>query len=108
MKNATIKLGRNGQAIFMDSGLFETLLALKCTLQANNTVNYNREEYNIQKFIEKLDEIYNYISAERGKIDSQISHLETKKNLYEDFKQTLETNLGNIESADLAELATKL
>ena len=107
-ENTTIKLGRNGQAIFMDSGLFETLLALKRTLQANNTVNYNREQYDIQKFIEKLDEIYNYISAERGKIGSQISHLETKKNLYEDFKQTLETNLGNIESADIAELATKL
>jgi len=104
----SIKLGRNGQKIFMDSGLFETLLALKRTLQDNNNVDYEKEQYEIQNFIDKLDNIYNCISAERGKIGSQISHLETKKNLYQDFKQTLETNLGNIESADLAELATKL
>jgi flagellar hook-associated protein 3 FlgL len=104
----TIKLGGNGQKIFMDSGLFETLLALKRTIEANNNVDYEREQYNIQEFIEKLDNIYNYISAERGKIGSQISHLETKKNLYQDFKENLETNLGNLESADLAELATKL
>jgi flagellar hook-associated protein 3 FlgL len=41
-------------------------------------------------------------------VGAEISHLETKKNLYEDFKQTLQTNLGETESADLAELATKL
>lgn len=104
----TIKLGGNGQKIFMDSGLFEILLALKRTIEANNNVDYEREQYNIQEFVEKLDSIYNYISAERGKIGSQISHLETKKNLYQDFKENLETNLGNLESADLAELATKL
>lgn len=107
-KDMTITLGKNGQKIFMDSGLFETLFALKRTLQANNNVDYRKEQYEIQEFIGKLDNIYNYISAERGKIGSQISHLETKKNLYQDFKQTLETNLGNIESADLAELVTKL
>ncbi len=107
-KDLSIKLGGNGQKVFMDSGLFETLLALKRTLQANNKVDYQKEQYNIQKFIKKLDDIYDYISAQRGEVGSQISHLETKKNLYQDFKQTLETNLGNLESADLAELATKL
>jgi flagellar hook-associated protein 3 FlgL len=107
-ENLSMNLGKSGQKIFIDSGLFETLLGLKRTLQANNTVDYEKEQYNIQKFIGKLDNIYNYISAERGNIGSQISHLETKKNLYQDFKETLQTDLGNIESADLAELATKL
>ncbi|PMP93994.1 MAG: flagellar hook-associated protein 3 [Thermodesulfobacterium geofontis] len=107
-KDMAITLGKNGQEIFMDSGLFETLFALKRTLQANNNIDYRKEQYNIQEFIGKLDNIYNYISAERGGIGSQISHLETKKNLYQDFRQTLETNLGNVESADLAELVTKL
>ncbi len=107
-KDMAITLGKNGQEIFMDSGLFETLFALKRTLQANNNIDYKKEQYNIQEFIGKLDNIYNYISAERGGIGSQISHLETKKNLYQDFRQTLETNLGNVESADLAELVTKL
>lgn len=107
-ENFSINLGENGQKIFMDSGLFETLFALKRTLQANNTINYEKEQYDIQEFIGELDNIYNYISAERGKIGSQISHLETKQNLYRDFKETLETNLGNVEGADLAELVTKL
>ena len=107
-ENLSINLGENGQKIFIDSGLFETLLGLKRTLQANNTVDYEKEQYNIQEFIGKLDNVYNYISAKRGGIGSQISHLETKKNLYQDFKETLQTNLGNVESADLAELATKL
>jgi flagellar hook-associated protein 3 FlgL len=107
-ENLSINLGENGQKIFIDSGLFETLLGLKRTLQANNTVDYKKEQYNIQEFIGKLDNVYNYISAKRGEIGSKISHLETKKNLYQDFKETLQTNLGNVESADLAELATKL
>ncbi len=103
-----LKLGKNGQDIFMDSGLFETLISLKRTLKANNVVDFEREQYNIQEFIDKLDKIWNFISAERGKIGSQISHLETKQNLYSSFKEILETNLGNIESSDLAELVTKL
>uniref|UniRef100_A0A7V6CEC9 Flagellar hook-associated protein 3 n=1 Tax=Thermodesulfobacterium geofontis TaxID=1295609 RepID=A0A7V6CEC9_9BACT len=107
-ENLSINLGKSGQKIFIDSGLFETLLGLKRTLQANNTVDYEKEQYNIQEFIGKLDNVYNYISAERGEIGSQISHLETKKNLYQDFKETLQINLGNVESADIAELATKL
>ena len=107
-ENLYINLGENGQKIFIDSGLFETLLGLKRTLQANNTVDYTKEQYNIQEFIGKLDNVYNYISAKRGEIGSKISHLETKKNLYQDFKETLQINLGNVESADIAELATKL
>ncbi len=106
--NMKMKLGENGQKIFMDSGIFETLIALKRTLEANNNVDYEKEQYDIQKFVGKLDEIYNYITAKRGIVGAEISHLETKKNLYEDFKQTLQTNLGETESADLAELATKL
>lgn len=104
----SIKLGRSGQVIFMNSGLFETLIALKRTLQDNNRVDYQKEEYEIQEFIHKLDEVYNYISSIRSNIGSQISHLDTKKNLYQDFKQTLLANLENIEGADIAELATKL
>ncbi len=107
-KDMKMELGENGQKIFMDSGIFETLIGLKRTLEADNQVDYNKEQYDIQKFIGKLDNIYSYISTKRDKIGAQISHLETKKNLYEDFKQTLQSNLGNIESADLAELATKM
>ncbi len=107
-KNLTLKIGKSGQVIFMDSGLFETLISLKKTLQANNMVDFNKEQYSIQEFINKLDNIWNLISAQRGKIGAQISHLETKQNLYESFKEVLKINLGNIESSDLAELATKL
>lgn len=107
-KGMKMKLGENGQKIFMDSGLFETLLSLKRTLLADNQIDYVKEQYNIQEAIGKLDEIYNYIAGKRGEIGSQMAHLETKKNLYEDFKQTLESNLGEVESADLAKLAMKL
>ncbi|MCS7279143.1 MAG: flagellar hook-associated protein FlgL [Thermodesulfobacteriaceae bacterium] len=104
----SITLGENGQKIFMDSGIFETLLGLKRLLEVNTQINYHQERYNIQDFIGKLDSIYSYISEKRSQMGAQISHLETKKELYTDFRQILESNLGNIESADLAELATKL
>lgn len=106
--NLSITLGENGQKIFMDSGIFETLLGLKRLLEVNNQINYHQERYNIQDFIGKLDSIYSYISEKRSQMGAQIAHLETKKELYIDFRQILESNLGNIESADLAELATKL
>lgn len=103
-----MKLGESGQKIFMDSGIFETLLSLKRILLADNKINYEKEQYNIQQLIGKLDEIFNYIAGKRGAIGSKMSHFETKKSLYEDFKQTLELNLGDLESADLAKLATRL
>lgn len=107
-KDMKMTLGENGQKVFMDSGIFETLLALKRTLLADNEIDYQKEQYNIQEFIEKLDQIYNHFAEKRGKIGAQMAHFETKKNLYEDFKQTLESNLGEVESADLAKLATRL
>ncbi|RLG12773.1 flagellar hook-associated protein 3 [Candidatus Pacearchaeota archaeon] len=107
-KNMKIKLGRNGQVIFMDSGIFETLIGLKRTLEANNIEDFRKEQYDIQKFIAKLDDIYNYIASIRGETGTKIRHLEVKKNLYEKFKDTLKTNLGNIEGADLTKLATDL
>lgn len=106
--NMKLKLGENGQRVFMDSGIFETLLSLKRTLLADNRIDYQREQYNIQEAINKLDQIFNYIAQKRGNVGSKMAHFETKKNLYEDFKQTLETNLGERESADLAKLASQL
>ncbi len=106
--NMKMKLGESGQKIFMDSGIFETLIALTRTLNADNNVDYKKEQYDIQKLIGKLDKIYNYIAAKRGEVGAKIDHLDTKKNLYEDFKQTLQVNLGEVESADLSELAVKM
>ncbi len=107
-QGARLVLGETGQKIFMETGLFETLFALKRTLKADNRIDYEKEQYYIQSFIDKLDEIFNQISGFRGEVGTKITHLETKKELYIDFKQTIEVNLGEAESADLAELATKL
>jgi len=107
-KDMKLTLGETGQKIFMETGVFETLLALKRTLQADNNIDYQKEQYYIQSFIGKLDEIFNAISGYRGEVGAKISHLETKRDLYEDFKQTIQKNLAEAESADLAELATKL
>ncbi len=90
--NAKITIGESGQKIFTDSGLFETLLSLKRTLLEDNNIDYQKESYNIQSAIGKLDEIFNYISGKRGDIGAKMAHLETKKNLFQDFKQTLESN----------------
>lgn len=107
-KNLKIELGKNGQVIFMDSSLFETLISLKNSLKSNLEVDYYEEDYNIQFFIDKLDEVYNYIGFYRGEVGAKINHLETKKSLYEDFKNTLESLLGDREGADLTKLATDL
>jgi len=107
-KDMKLTLGETGQKIFMETGVFETLLALKRTLQADNNIDYQKEQYYIQSFIGKLDEIFNAISGYRGEVGAKISHLEMKRDLYEDFKQTIQKNLAEAESADLAELAIKL
>ncbi len=107
-KGMKIKLGESGQKIFMDCGIFKTLIALKRALNANTQIDYHKEDYDIERLIGKLDEIYSYISLKRDEIGAEINHLETKKNLYTNFKMTLQVNLGEAESADLAELATKM
>lgn len=107
-KDLKMELGKNGQIIFMDSGLFETLISLKNALRSNLEIDYHEEDYNIQIFIDKLDQIYNHFGFRRGEVGAKINHLETKKNLYEDFRNTLESLLGEREGADLTELATYL
>ena len=106
--NMRMTIGESGQKIFMNCGLFETLIGLKRTLEADDKVDYQKEQYDIQKFIAKLGDIYNYISAKRCDVGAKITHLETKKDLFENFKLTLQENLGNTEGADLTKLATDL
>ena len=106
--NMRMSLGESGQKVFMNSGIFETLIGLKRTLEADDKVDYKKEQYDIQKFIAKLDDIYNYISAKRCEVGAKIDHLQTKNDLFDDFKQALQENLGDTEGADLTQLATDL
>ncbi|KUJ97040.1 MAG: Flagellar hook-associated protein 3, partial [Thermodesulfobacterium sp. 37_54] len=42
-KGMQIKLGENGQKVFMDSGIFETLIGLKRLLLTDNQIDYQQE-----------------------------------------------------------------
>ncbi len=103
-----ILIGRNGHQALMESELFETLISLKKTLEADNTADPVREIEELGTHIDRLDRVLNYLTNERASLGARMDHLELKENLYLDLKDTIKENLSQAEDADLLEVATRL
>lgn len=103
-----ILVGRNGEEALMASELFETLIGLKKTLLRDNRADTRLEVEDIQDHIARLDRVLNHLVQERTDLGARMDHLETKKNLYEDFKNTFRENLAEVEDTDILEAVTKL
>ncbi len=103
-----ILVGKNGESVISASGLFEALISLKRTLEANNQADPSQEIEDIRTHIDRLDEVLAHLTRERADLGARVDHLEMKENLYEDFKFTLKQNLADTEEADMLEVATRL
>ncbi len=106
--NQKILIGKNGGDALLASGVFEALISLKKTLEANNEADPSHEIEDISTHIDRLDRVLDYLTRERADIGARQDHLEMKENLYKDLKSTIKENLADTEEADMLEIATRL
>ncbi len=105
---ARILIGRNGEEALMAHELFQALIGLKNTLSNNNVVDPEKEIEDIQTQIGRLDQVLDRILEERSYLGARVNHLEIKETLYQDFKNTLIGNLGEVEEVDYLEVVNRL
>lgn len=105
---AKILIGRNGEEALMASDLFSALIGLRNTLDANNQADPQKEIEDIQTHIGRLDKVLHHILEERSDLGARMDHLEVKGRLYQDFRDTLIGNLGEVEEVDYLEAVTNL
>jgi flagellar hook-associated protein 3 FlgL len=99
--NQTMTVGNNGQAVFMDANLFDTLGTLKKALEDNDPDTIQQQ-------------LNNLISAD-GHLNSQLADVGLKENGLQKKQETLSNLsnqmkgfLSNIEDADTTQLAVEL
>lgn len=99
--NENLTVGRNGQAVFMDSGLFDTLGNLKKALEDNDTAG-------IQSALDGLDQALDHINNQMADIGARANRLEMRQGILDSLSIDFTEQLSHVEDADLAELSIEL
>ncbi|WP_022854051.1 flagellar hook-associated protein FlgL [Thermodesulfatator atlanticus] len=103
-----ILIGRNGNEAIAASGIFDALIGLKKTLEANNVSDPHQELEELGIQIDRLDKVLNHLLNERAALGARMDHLDLKDNLYQDMQDIIKENLSDTQDTDLLEVATRL
>jgi flagellar hook-associated protein 3 FlgL len=99
--NETIAAGRNGQTVFMDSQLFDTLGNLKKALEDNNTAAISQQLGNLQT----AGDFFNSQSADIG---ARGNRLDDRQKILDQTISNFQTGLSDTEDADISQLMIDL
>ncbi len=100
-KGEELTVGKNGQAVFMDSGMFDTLGRLKRALEDNDLTAIGQQ-------IEGLRRVQDRLSHEIADIGARTSRLEGKREILNQLDLNLRDRLSQVEDADLAKVVIEL
>ncbi len=100
-KSENLTIGRNGETVFMDSGLFDTLGNLKKALEDNNTAGISQQLDNLKT---AEDSINNQIAD----IGARANRLDAKHQAIQELTFDLQERISQVEDIDLAEVTIKL
>ncbi len=103
-----IVIGRNGNQALMASELFDTLIGLKKSLEANNYSSSEKEIEELGIHVDRLDKVLTHLVNERAALGARLDHLNLKDNLYQEIKDIIQENLSNTEDTDILEATTRL
>ena len=99
--NETLTAGRNGQTVFMDSGLLDTLGALKKGLEDNDVAA-------IQQSLDGLDQALDHINNQTADIGARANRLDVRQGILDTLSADFKEQLSRVEDGDLAELSIEL
>jgi flagellar hook-associated protein 3 FlgL len=100
-KNETLNIGKNGQIVFMDSGVFDTLGNLKKALEDNDGEG-------IRQQIDQLKGAEIYLSNQIADVGARANRLGTKQEILSSLSFQIEDELSQAQDADYARLIVDL
>ncbi len=93
--------GRNGQTVYMNSGLFNTLGTFKKALEDNNLTD-------IQSSLDGLDQALDHLNNQTADIGARTNRLETRQGILDSLAVDFQEQLSKLEDADMADLSIQL
>ncbi len=100
-KDQNLTAGRNGQTVFMDSGLFSTLGGLKKALEDNDLAGIGTQ-------LENLTLVENYLNSQIADIGVRQNQAQVRENILSQLQVELKDQLSRVEDADIAEVIIQL
>jgi flagellar hook-associated protein 3 FlgL len=100
-KDETLAVGRNGQTVFMDSTLFDTLGGLKLALETNDVTG-------IQQSLDGLDVALDHFNDQLADVGARANRLETRQSILQTMTLDFTEQLSHVEDADIAEMSIEL
>ncbi|MCX8117527.1 MAG: flagellar hook-associated protein FlgL [Desulfobacterota bacterium] len=100
-RDETLTIGKNGQRVWMNSGIFASLLRLKQALQTNDREGIRQE-------IGELGRVQDYLNNEVADIGAKTNRLDGKREVLHQLDLDLKDRLSQIEDADYAKVITEL
>ncbi len=100
-KDETLAIGKNGQTVFMDSGLFDTLGSLKKALEDNDGDT-------IRQQLDQLKVAENHLSDQIADVGAKANRLGTKQEILSSLNLQIEDQLSQAQDADYARLTVDL
>ena len=97
----TLAVGRNGQTVFMNSSLFDTLGGLKKALEDNNVTG-------IQQAMNGLDSALDHFNDQLADVGARANRLETRQGILQTMTLNFKEQLSQVEDADIAEMSIEL
>lgn len=94
-------VGKNGQSVIADSGIFDSLGRLKKALETNDIEGIKNE-------IEQLGDVQDYLNNEISDVGGRSSRLQGKKEVLNQLDLNLKERLSNLEDADYSKLVIEL
>lgn len=96
-----LPIGRNGQTVFIDSGIFDVLGILKQSLETND-----RET--IRQQLDELEEVVDHLNHQIADVGSRGNRIDWKKSVLNQLNLNLTERLSQVEDADYSEVIVEL
>ena len=100
-KGENLAVGKSGQAVLMDSALFNTLGTLKKALEDNDAAG-------IAAQLNQLTTAENHLNAQIADIGARQNRAQVKESAFSQLNTTLQEQLSEAQDADLAEVILQL
>lgn len=100
-KGEELAVGKNGQAVFMDSGMFDALGRLKRALENNDLTAIGQE-------IDELRRVHEHLNHEVADVGARTNRLDGKREVLNQLDLNLKERLSQVEDADFAKVIVEL
>jgi flagellar hook-associated protein 3 FlgL len=97
----TLAVGKDGETVWMNSGLFDTLGNLKAALENNDVTGIGQQ-------LDSLVTAEDYLNNQLADVGARSQRVENKQKVVDDLNLNFQERISNLEDGDLAQLMIDL